>query len=203
VSTPQGVRITTSTSKSSCGRCCAVYRSRMRATRASFPASRSSGPMCSWRRRSRPRARRRRPTATCCSDYKASLSTDSFISAAFVPGDDARSHRGRDHGQEGRLRGLKENVIAVVSSGRHRDGVSQRRKTAPVQSLFRGAAQSAPETETQPERVGPGGAEALKKARASGLFSWNQSDRQQGVMMNAQLERTDRPYRRSAWAAWA
>ena len=42
---------------------------------------------------------------------KASLSTESFISASSLPGDDQGAHRGSDLGQDRHLRGLKENVI--------------------------------------------------------------------------------------------
>ena len=42
---------------------------------------------------------------------KASLATESFISAAVLPGDDAGAHRSGGHRKRDHLRGLKENVV--------------------------------------------------------------------------------------------
>jgi len=85
---------------------------------------------------------------------KASLSTDSFISAASFQETTRVLTEAAIMGKKDELRGLKENVIVgrLIPAG---TGMAYHnaRKTAPVQSLFEEPGESAPETETQAENA--------------------------------------------------
>jgi len=85
---------------------------------------------------------------------KASLSTDSFISAASFQETTRVLTEAAIMGKKDELRGLKENVIVgrLIPAG---TGMAYHnaRKTAPVQSLFEEPGESAPENETQAENA--------------------------------------------------
>ncbi|OGA37191.1 MAG: DNA-directed RNA polymerase subunit beta' [Betaproteobacteria bacterium RIFCSPLOWO2_12_FULL_65_110] len=85
---------------------------------------------------------------------KASLSTDSFISAASFQETTRVLTEAAIMGKKDELRGLKENVIVgrLIPAG---TGMAYHnaRKVAPVQSLFEEPGESAPESETQAENA--------------------------------------------------
>jgi len=85
---------------------------------------------------------------------KASLSTDSFISAASFQETTRVLTEAAIMGKKDELRGLKENVIVgrLIPAG---TGMAYHnaRKIAPVQSLFEEPGESAPESETQAENA--------------------------------------------------
>jgi DNA-directed RNA polymerase subunit beta' len=85
---------------------------------------------------------------------KASLSTDSFISAASFQETTRVLTEAAIMGKKDELRGLKENVIVgrLIPAG---TGMAYHnaRKTAPVQSLFEEPGESAPEAVTQAENA--------------------------------------------------
>ena len=85
------------------------------------------------RARDRSRAASRRPGRPLLLGItKASLSTDSFISAASLPGDHARAHRSR-HQRQGGLpaRPEGERHHGPPDPGRHRHGVLPQRRLSP------------------------------------------------------------------------
>ena len=104
---------TTSTSRSSSGRCCRRCASRIRATRRSSRAKTSTGWPCS--RRTTGCVKEGQQPATfqplLLGITKASLSTDSFISAASFQETTRVLTEAAIQGKVDYLRGLKENVI--------------------------------------------------------------------------------------------
>ena len=111
-------------------------------------ASRSSAPR-SWTRTTAPgpTARSRRPSSTCCSGItKASLSTDSFISAASFQETTRVLTEAAIMGKKDDLRGLKENVIVgrLIPAGtglayhatRKKDAMRRRARARPSASRW-------------------------------------------------------------------
>ena len=104
-------RSTTSTSRSSSARCCARWRSAIRATRLPCRRADRARRRC-WRRTS-VRSRRKEPaTRAHAARHHQGLAGDRVVHlGGIVPGDDPGAHRGGRHAAADDLRGLKENVI--------------------------------------------------------------------------------------------
>ena len=110
---PRASRSTTSTSSSSCARCSRRSASRARERPSCFPASSSTG-SCSSARTHGPRRRSKEPATfepLILGITKASLATESFLSAASFQETTKVLTDASIEGKIDRLLGLKENVI--------------------------------------------------------------------------------------------
>ena len=124
----------------------------------------------------RPRARSRRPTATCCSGItKASLSTDSFISAASFQETTRVLTEAAIMGKKDELRGLKENVIVgrliPAGTGMAYHNARKRQKLVDPKSAFtrRGKAGSGAGRGCRGRGAGPGVAGITGGVRRRGV----------------------------------